>query len=229
MLNILNLSWNETNCEWKYTGEEQNGIGQAANEESKSGHQGVADNKNTQKTDESEKKEQNDRRKPGATNEDRTISENKTSEKKQLKTVQEVDQGQPDEDNSTKNDTDDKDNEYQHIKDAKETENTTTTMDNATDEQSKKIKHDDEKEEIETNDIETNDELMEQETKDEPMENVPDLDSEMLKESSKNNNKGANNDRQNEACETKEECGVEGDAIETHSVLRPADTTAHCS
>lgn len=199
------------------------------NEESKSGHQGLADNKNTQNTDQSEKQEQKDKRKPGATNDDRTISENKKSEKKQLKTVQEVDQGNESEEDALKNDPDDSTSEYQHIKDAKETENTTTTMDNATDEQSKKLKHDEESNETTAPDLETNDELMEEATKDEPLENVPEQDSEQLNESSKNNKKGANNDRQNEVCDTKEECTVEGDVVSTHTVSRPGDTTAHCS
>ncbi|XP_031637557.1 midasin [Contarinia nasturtii] len=219
----------EDNMDAQDTGEEQNGIGQAANEESKSGHQGKADNKNTQKTEQSEKKEQKDRRKPGATNEERTISENKTSENKQLKTVQEVDQGTQNEEDESNNDTDDRDNEYQHIKDATESEKSTTTMDNATEEQSKKVAHDDEKEETITPECETNDELMEQDTKNEPLENVPELENEKLNENSKNNKKGANNDRQNDICEPKEECTVEGDAVSTHTVSRPDNTTAHCS
>lgn len=215
------------NC--KFSGEEQTGIGQAANEESKSGHQGVSEAKNTQKTDESEKNEQKDRKKPGATNEDRTISENKQSEKKQLKTVQEVDQAGQEDDDNTQNDGDERNDEYQHIKDAKETEKTTTTMDNATEEQSKKVKHDEEKEE-ETPDLETNDELMEQdEPADEPLENIPDLENEKLNESSKNTKKGSNNDRQNEVCEPKEECSVDGEVVATHTVARPGDTSAHCS
>lgn len=213
----------------KFSGEEQKGIGQAANEESKSGHQGLADNKNTQNTEQSEKQEQKDRRKPGATDDDRTISENKSSEKKQLKTVQEVDQGTQNEEDASKNDPNDPTSEYQHIKDAKETENTTTTMDNATEEQSKKVKHDEEQDETAAPDLETNDELIEEETKDEPLENVPEQDSEKFNENSKNNKKGANNDRQNEVCETKEECSVEGDVVSTHTVSRPGDTTAHCS
>lgn len=213
----------------KSVGEEQTGIGQAANEESKTGHQGVSDAKNTQKTEQSEKNEQKDRRKPGATSEDRTISENKESSNRQLKTVKEVDQGgQNDEDNAP-NDPDDKNNEYQHIKDAQETDNTTTTMDNATEEQSKKVKNDQEQEESEKPDLETNDELMEQEATDEPLENVPELDSEKLNENNKSNKKGAYNERQNEVCETKEECSVDGDVVSTHTVSRPGDTTAHCS
>lgn len=212
-----------------HSGEEQSGIGQAANEESKSGHQGLADNKNTQNTEQSEKKEQKDRRKPGATNDDRTISKDKSSEKKQLKTVQEVDQGNENEEvDASKNDPTD---EYQHIKDAKETENTSTTMDNATEEQSKKVKHDEESDEAtKSEDMETNDELLNEETKDEPLENVSDqLDSEKFNETNKNTKKGANNDRQNEICETKEECSVEGDLVSTYTVSRPGDTTAHCS
>lgn len=208
-------------------GEEQTGIGQAANEESKTGHQGVADAQNTQKTEQSEKNEQKDRRKPGATNEDRTISENKESSNRQLKTVQEIDQGaQNDEDNPT---NDDQNTEYQHIKDAKETENTTTTMDNATEDQSKKVKNDQENEETATNDVETNDALMEQDNIDEPLENVPELENEKLTETNQSNKKGSNKERQNEMCETKEECGVDGDIVSTHTVSRPDNTTAHCS
>lgn len=188
----------------------------------------MADASNTQKTDQAEKTEQKDRRKPGATNEDRTISDNKSGEKKQLKTVQEVDQGNEQEENAMEND-DDPNSEYQHIKEAKETENSTTTLDNATEEQSKKVKNDEENDEKDTLELESNDQLMETDTQDEPMENVPDLDNEKLNENSKNNKKGANNERQNEMCETQEECSVEGDVVSTYTVSRPGDTTAHCS
>lgn len=190
----------------------------------------MSDAKNTQKTEESEKNEQKDRRKPGSTNEDRTISENKQSDKKQLKTVQEIDQAGPNDEQNAQNDVDEKNDEYQHIKDAKETEKSITTMDNATDEQSKKIKNDDEeKEESTTPELEANDEIMETETTDEPLENVPELEHEKLNESNKNNKKGSNNDRQNELCEAKEECTVDGEVVATHTVSRPGDTTAHCS
>lgn len=102
-------------------------------------------------------------------------------------------------------------------------------MDNATEEQSKKVKHDEE-EEKESPDLETNDELMEQdEPTDEPLENIPDLENEKLNESTKNTKKGANNDRQNEICEPKEECSVDGEVVATHTVARPGDTSAHCS
>lgn len=189
----------------------------------------MSDAKKTQKTEQSEKNEQNDRRKPGATNEDRTISENKESSNRQLKTVQEVDQGSQNDDDTAQNEVEDQNNEYQHIKDAKETEKTTTTMDNATEEQSKKVKNDQEKEESATSELENNDELMEQETTDEPLENVPELEREELKESNKSNKKGANNERQNEVCEPKEECSVDGEVVSTHTVPRSGDTTAHCS
>lgn len=212
------------------TGEEQSGIGQASNEESKTGHQGVADAKNTQQNEQSEKTEQKDRRKPGTTNEDRTISDNKESSKRQLKTVQQMDQKeQMDDDTPSQTDVNDPNNEFQHIKDAKENENTTTTMDNATEEQSKKAANDQDKDENDAADVETNDELMEQDVTDEPSENVPELDGETLNESNKTNKKGTNDERQNEVCEPQEECSVEGDTITTYSVSRPDDTTAHCS
>lgn len=102
-------------------------------------------------------------------------------------------------------------------------------MDNASEEQSKKMKHDEENEETATPDLETNDELVERETTDEPMDIVPEFEHEKINDSIKNNKKGANNDRQNEVCETKEECNVDGDTILTHNVSRPGDTTAHCS
>lgn len=139
-------------------------------------------------------------------------------------------QEQMDDETPSQTDVNDPNNEFQHIKDAKETENTTTTMDNATEEQSKKVANDQDKEENDTADLETNDELIEQDVTDEPpLENVPELERETLNESSKTNKKGANNERQNEMCEPQEECSVEGDVIPTYSVLRPDDTTAHCS
>lgn len=138
-------------------------------------------------------------------------------------------QEQMDDDTPSQTDVNDPNNEFQHIKDAKENENTTTTMDNATEEQSKKAAHDQDKEENDAADVETNDELMEQDVTDEPMENVPELESETLNESNKTNKKGTNNERQNEVCEPQEECSVEGDVIPTYSVSRPDDTTAHCS
>lgn len=216
---------------YAFIGEEQTGTGQASNEESKTGHQGVADAKNTQQSEQSDKTEKKDRRKPGTTNEDRTISENKESSKLQLKTVQQMDQqGQNDEEQTSENDANDPNNEFQHIKDAKETENTTTTMDNATEEQSKKVMNDQNKEESDAADLETNDELMDQDVTDEPQrETIPELEGETLSESNKTNKKGSNNERQNEVCEPQEECSVEGDVIPTYNASRPDDTTAHCS
>lgn len=239
LVNLFKKKWNHLfhsfrgvnfNAFVHFAGEEQSGIGQASNEESKTGHQGVADAKNTQQSEQSEKTEQKDRRKPGTTNEDRTISENRESSQRQLKTVQQMDQQeQMEDDTPSQVDANDPNNEFQHIKDAKENENTTTTMDNATEEQSKKAANDQDKEENEIADVETNDELMDQDVTDEPLETVPELENETLNESNKNNKKGTNNERQNEVCEPQEECSVEGDAIPTYSVPRPDDTTAHCS
>lgn len=110
------------------TGEDKDGTGQADNEESEAGHQGVANTKNTSNTKQSKQKEKKEQRKPGEANEERTVSQNRAEEKKQLKTIQEMN------DNSNVDDkeNDEKENaeadEYQHVKDAKQTDK--TTMDN---------------------------------------------------------------------------------------------------
>lgn len=109
------------------TGEDKEGIGQADNEESEAGHQGVADTKNTKNTKQSKRNEKQEQRKPGETNEDRTVSQNRAEEKKQLKTIQEMNNSNADDKDDDEKDQNDTD-EYQHVKEAKKTDK--TTMDN---------------------------------------------------------------------------------------------------
>lgn len=110
------------------TGEDKDGIGQADNEESEAGHQGVANTKNTRNSKQSKQHEKKEQRKPGEANEERTVSQNRAEEKKQLKTIQEMN----DNSNVDDDENDEKKNaetdEYQHVKDAKQTDK--TTMDN---------------------------------------------------------------------------------------------------
>lgn len=110
----------ENDMDAQDTGEDQNAIGQADNEESESGHHGIADTKNTKNAKQPEKHEKQENRKPGETNDERTISENTAQDKKKLKTVQQMNENS----NNDKTET----NEYQHVKEAKECDK--TTMDN---------------------------------------------------------------------------------------------------
>ena len=61
-----------------------------------------------------------------------------------------------------------------------------------------------------------------------PDENVEQLQGEK-NDHDKSKDKKSKSDRNQEACDTKEEAEIEGEIIETYNVMRSDDTTAHCA
>lgn len=217
------------------TGEDKQAIGQAENEESKSGHQGVADTRETKTNEHNrpDKKDVKEKRKQGNTNEERTLGDPDEQEKKQLKTIEKLNERDAKkdktEDEDAQNDPEEND-EYQHVKEAKKTDK--TTLDNATEEQSKQLQHEEEKKPDENTEAEEEgtDELMET---DEPVavdldNNVDQMESEKL---DKKSDKPSKKDRKqpDEVLEEQEPIEVEGERVDTYNVSRAAETSAHCA
>ncbi|XP_021695635.1 midasin [Aedes aegypti] len=213
------------------TGEDKDGVGQAENEQSESGHQGIAESKETRtKRDKNDQKQQQEKRRQGNTDEDRTLGDPDKAEKKRLKTVDEInreDRANKEDEVEEDEDKEDESEEYQHVKDAKQSDK--TTLDNATEEQSKKIQHQENtKEDDEPDEEQENaDELMDV---DEQTEELEETDKQLL-ESEKNEKKkdkpAKKDENQREKVETLENVEVEGETVDTAGVPRGADTTAH--
>ena len=208
------------------TGEDKDGVGQAENQESKSGHQGIADTKETQsKKNRDQDKNQQQKRKKGNTDEERTLGEVDKMEKKTLKTVDKLNRkDNPEEDDEKELNENEETDEYQHVKDAKK--NDKTTMDNATEEQSKKIQHE-KNAENEDEEMENADELMETEQDEEMKEDlVEELESGKI---DKKTDKPAKNDETNkDRIENAEEVLIDGENVLTYNVPRGDETSAHC-
>lgn len=206
------------------TGEDKDGIGQAENEESKSGHQGVAETKETRSKKNNEKDKQQQRKK-GNTDEERTLGEVDKMEKKSLKTVDKLNRKDKDGNDSEQEENEQEADEYQHVKDAKKTDK--TTLDNATEEQSKNIQHqeDSKKDQTEENE-ESTDQLMEKEEDQEMLdENVEQMESNKF---DKKSDKPAKNDENmKELCENPEEVEIEGENINTLGASRGNESSAH--
>lgn len=205
------------------TGEDRDGVGQAENEESKTGHQGIADTKETKSRRNQQKDRQQTKRKMGNTDEERTLGEVDKMEKKTLKTVDKL--NRQEKEGSDQEVDDQETEEYQHVKDAKSTDK--TTLDNATEEQSKKIQHDERSKSDEDDEAETNDELMEKEQEDpEMLEKKPEeIESNKL---DKKSDKPSKNDKSKERLEQAEEIEIDGENVATFHVRRGDETTAHC-
>lgn len=212
------------------TGEDKQAIGQAENEESKSGHQGVADTKESQTKDQKPKnKDVKEKRKQGNTNEERTLGDPEQQEKKQLKTIDKLNEAEAKEKEDSEDKPADEAEEYQHIKEAKPSDK--TTLDNATEDQSKQIAHEDEApEEDQTEEDQTNtDEIPPEdpnETEDIP-DNVEKMQSEKLDQKSDKPSK--NKEPNADSSEQADPVEVEGDKVDTHQVPRGNDTSAHCA
>uniref|UniRef100_A0A1I8MYX1 Midasin n=1 Tax=Musca domestica TaxID=7370 RepID=A0A1I8MYX1_MUSDO len=215
------------------TGEEKDGVGQAENDTTDGGHQGIAETKETA-TQEERKNERKteEKRRQGQTNEERTLGEAEKNKIKQLKTIDKLNEKQQD-DNAKDNEEDDQEmeaDEYQHVKDPKA--NDKTTLDNATEEQSKKMQHleDEEKKDDDELEGETNENMDLDETpapQDEQEENLEEMSAEKLE---KNNDKPSkSSEKTNERAETQEEMEIEGEVVQTITVPRSNDTTAHCN
>lgn len=104
----------------------------------------------------------------------------------------------------------------------------------ATDDQSKKVSHDENEPEPkdEDQDMENADELLEDQPMDNEKPELTDIQEELKSELNTNESKkekASKGDRQNEACEAKEEGDIEGDIQDTYLVPRADDTTAHCA
>lgn len=213
----------ETEIDEQETGEDRDGVGQAENEESKSGHQGIADTKETKSKRNQQNDQQQKKRKMGNTDEERTLGEVDKMEKKTLKTVDKLNReenGDEDEEMADQDETD----EYQHVKDAKKTDK--TTLDNATEEQSKKIQHDERKTAEDNEEMETNDELPESEDPEMLDKKADEIESNKLDKKSEKPSKS--DDKSKERLEKAEEVEVDGEDISTFSVPRGTDTSAHC-
>ncbi|XP_055690608.1 midasin [Lutzomyia longipalpis] len=204
------------------TGEDREGVGQAKNEESKSGHKGISEGTEAKTQERESVAEKKEKRKQGNTNEDRTLGDSSRS-KRQLKTIEKMKETT---DQEKENEDEQEAEEYQHVKDAKKSDR--TTLDNATEEQAKRIQHEDEadeegEKEAEDADNQLNDDD-EQETDEQDVEM---LDAEQIEgESSKPSKKDEK--KQMERCEQVERGEIEGEEIPTMTAKRSDDTAAHC-
>lgn len=116
--------------------------------------------------------------------------------------------------------------EYQHVKEPKTSDK--LTLDNATEEQSKQIQHqnedehaNNEEEDVEESNMELNEETEEIENN----EDVQEMNAEKLE---KKSDKPSKSEPRNENATTEEKLEVEGEIVETMTVARSDDTTAHC-
>lgn len=221
-----NTAKQENEVDEQDTGEDREGIGQAENQESKSGHQGIADTKEMKSKPRSREEKQQQKRKTGNTDEDRTLGDVDRLEKKHLKTVDQMDRSEKNDDNSGDEEMDEDADEFQHVKDAKSSGK--TTMDNATEEQSKKLHHDENsKNQNEDENLESNDQLMEKQQEDD-VEMLDKKELESLKNDKKSEKPSKSNERSKEIVEQTEEVEIEGETVTTFNVPRGDETTAHC-
>ncbi|XP_004526504.1 midasin [Ceratitis capitata] len=215
------------------TGEEKDGVGQAENETNDGGHQGIAETKEQIAQDENAKEQKpQEKRKQGKTNEERTLGEAEEKKIKQLKTIDKMKeqkvQQEGDEDNDNEKEADAE--EFQHVKEAKK--NDKTTLDNATEEQSKQIQHqEDEEQEGAANeeDGENNEQLEEAENAEKMDEDEQNLEEMSAEKFDNKSEKPSKTERSKEHTETEEEMEVEGEVVQTMTVARNDDTTAHCN
>ena len=215
----------ETDIDDQETGDDRDGVGQAENEESKSGHQGIADTKETKSRRNQQKDQQQKKRKMGNTDEERTLGEVDKMEKKTLKTVDKLNR-QENGDDDEKMDDKEETEEYQHVKDAKNTDK--TTLDNATEEQSKKVQHEDRAKNEEDENMETTDELKDEETENPEMldKKVDEMESNKLDK--KSDKPAKNDDKSKDRLDKAEEIKIDGENVSTFNVPRGDETSAHC-
>lgn len=210
------------------TGEDNQAIGQAENEESKSGHQGIAETKETNSTEPPKQKDVQEKRKQGNTDEERTLGDPDQQEQKQLKTVDKVNRNESKEPEAADDpEAKEESEEHQHVKEAKPSDK--TTLDNATEEQSKRAQHDDaaDKDEDEQMDTDTVDEdqLAADDGANEDADPAEQLKSD---ETDVNSDKpAAKRERQNDQTEEAQPVEVEGDYVDTQTVPRAAESSAH--
>ncbi|GAB0090345.1 Midasin [Sergentomyia squamirostris] len=205
------------------TGEDKEGVGQAKNEESKSGHKGISEGAEMKNKDRESAAEKKEKRKQGNTNEDRTLGDSSQS-KKQLKTIEKLKEHEK-EDSDDGNGQEHEAEEYQHVKDAKKYDK--TTLDNATEEQSKAIQHeDDNKKDENEEDHEDVDNQIQPDNSEDESSDVEMLDAEKVDGESTRASK-KDEKKQQEKCEQVERGEIEGEDVPTMSAHRPDDTAAH--
>ncbi|XP_037941343.1 midasin-like, partial [Teleopsis dalmanni] len=115
--------------------------------------------------------------------------------------------------------------EYQHVKEPKKSDK--TTLDNATEEQSKNLQHQQDKEDENEPECENNDELME-EDENENLNNEEDIHDMEAEKFDHKSEKPSKTEKVKERIETDEQMEIEGEVVETMNVPRGTDTTAHC-
>ena len=119
--------------------------------------------------------------------------------------------------------------EYQHVKEPQKSDK--LTLDNATEEQSKKVHPEEDVEENnENNETEGDENLndLNKETEEE-LENKEDLQEISAEKLGKKSDKPCKNEERNdEDANVEEHMEVEGEIVETMTVTRSTDTTAHC-
>jgi midasin len=215
----------ETEIDEQDTGEDRDGVGQAENQESKSGHQGIADTKETKSRRNQQKDRQQQKRKMGNTDEERTLGEVDKMEKKTLKTVDKLNRDKENNESDVEMDEEQSHDEHQHVKDAKSTDK--TTLDNATEEQSKKIQHDD-KTRNDDDSLENGDELIEEKPEDIQMLDEKKEELESNKLDKKTDKSSKSDDKTRERLENAEDVEIDGDTVTTFNVPRGDETSAHC-
>ncbi|CAH0557511.1 unnamed protein product [Brassicogethes aeneus] len=204
---------------------DKDGTGQSQMEESKTGHS--AQTSAPQET-QSLKREREDneikKQKPGESDNQRSLGDTNEPTKKKLKTVEATDDGQDDDQNPEEKDTAEM---YQHIKDAKES--STQVLDTATEEQAeaqqKEIPNMEE-EEVGEEATESQTELPKDEDKDEDMPEVENAKAEKtdgVKDEKSKKQQHPDGDILNDM----KDIDVEGDVVETSTVLRSNETTHH--
>lgn len=116
--------------------------------------------------------------------------------------------------------------EYQHVKEPKNSDK--TTLDNATEEQSKKIQHQEDEppneEEIEAENV---DELMEAEEPAVDPEDDAQLEQLGAEKTEQKSDKPSKTEKSKEQLETPEGMEIEGEVVLTMTVPRSSETTAH--
>lgn len=217
------------------TGEDNQAIGQAENDESKSGHQGIAEAKETNSADpKDQSKDVQEKRKQGNTDEERTLGDPEQREKRQLKTIDKTNKAEAEDKAADDKQPDDQQEEqaeeYQHVREAKASDK--TTLDNATEEQSKRMQHEDDQTEDDPMDADNaadEDQLIDEAEQPPAEEPVEELRTEETDGTSDKPATKRDRARDEQVDPTDTEVEVEGDFVDTMNVPRAAESSAHCA
>ncbi|XP_065367345.1 midasin [Calliphora vicina] len=222
----------DQNIDEQDTGEDKEGVGQAENETNDGGHQGIAETKETVAPEDNKSDAHTkEKRKQGRTDEDRSMGQAEQNKIKRLKTVDKLNEEEnmqtEEEQESPNNDMEAE--EYQHVKEPKTSDK--LTLDNATEEQSKKIQPQSEEEKTNNNEDEEADENQSQlnEEPEEELDNNADPQEMISEKMEKKSDKPSKSEQRSENAATQEQLEVEGEVVETMTMSRSDDTTAHCN